>query len=156
VVGLTIGRFAGIPPEAFRFYEELSSEGNNDRAWFDANRRVYERSVRLPLLARLRAAVDDGRRGGALVRAVALMRERGLRVRGQELVRAPRGFSTDHPRIELLRHPWLTVERSWSVEAWMHSEEAYERITGVWRDAAPVTSWLRRHVGAPVEPVGRR
>jgi uncharacterized protein (DUF2461 family) len=137
VVGLTIGRFAGIPPEAFRFYEELSSEGNHDRAWFDANRRVYERSVRLPLLARLRAAVDDGRRGGALVRA-------------------PRGFSTDHPRIELLRHRWLTVERSWSVEAWMHSEEAYERITGVWRDAAPVTSWLRRHVGAPVEPVGRR
>jgi uncharacterized protein (TIGR02453 family) len=223
---LTVEEFRGFPPEAFRFYAQLGQEGNNDRAWFDANRNTYERAVRLPMeelldlvadefgtdgkvfrpnrdvrfsrdkrpykdhcgavvnwrsggdepvyyvqisaegmlaasgyhelsrdqLERFRRAVDDGRAGGALVRAVNSARSAGLAVDGQELTRAPRGFDVDHPRIELLRHKRLTVSRTWPVAAWMHTPEAAERVVDVWRAAAPIGRWLQRHVGAAAEP----
>ena len=38
--------FRGWPAEAFDFYVEL--EGNNDRAWWQAHRDVYDRAVREP------------------------------------------------------------------------------------------------------------
>lgn len=227
--GLTVGAFDGFPPEAFRFYAELGREGNNDRAWFDANRERYERGVRLPLeelldrvsaefgrdgkvfrpnrdvrfskdkrpykahagavinhrdgtdapvyylqvdaegmlaaagyyelsrdqLERFRRAVDDGRTGGVLVRAVRQIRDAGLEVGGSELKRAPRGFDPAHPRIELLRHKRLTVSRRWPIDPWMHTPEAYERVAQVWRASLPIVRWLQRHVGAAAEPTDR-
>jgi uncharacterized protein (TIGR02453 family) len=59
-VGLRIGDFAGFPPEAFGFYAELTRQGNNDRAWFDAHRDTYERCVRLPMEELLDRAAADG------------------------------------------------------------------------------------------------
>src|SRR6266536_95846 len=41
--------FAGWPPEALAWFEGL--EADNTRAWFQANRAAYERSVRAPLEA---------------------------------------------------------------------------------------------------------
>jgi uncharacterized protein (TIGR02453 family) len=220
----TIGEFTGFPPEAFGFYAELEDHGNNDRAWFETHREVYERCVRLPMeslldraaaefgdeskvyrphrdvrfsrdttpykthcgaiisrryaapavryvqvdargmvaaagypamsrdqLQRFREAVDDGRTGGALMRAVAAARRAGLEVVGSELTRAPRGMSPQHPRVELLRHRRLLVRRAWPLAPWMHGAEAYERVAEVWRAAAPVGRWLERHVGAARE-----
>jgi uncharacterized protein (TIGR02453 family) len=105
-------------------------------------------------LERFRRAVDDGGVGGALVRAVRAARAAGLSVDGSELSRAPRGFAPDHARIELLRHRRLTVSRSWPVEPWLHTVDAYERVVAVWRAARPVARWLQRHVGAPTDPRG--
>jgi uncharacterized protein (TIGR02453 family) len=102
-------------------------------------------------LARFRRAVDDARSGGALIRAVRAVRAAGLSVDGSELARAPRGYPADHPRIELLHHRRLTVSRRWRVEGWMHTPEAYEQVVAVWRAAGPVTRWLERHVGAPLD-----
>lgn len=39
--------FSGIPPEAFRFYEEL--EDNNNREWWLAHKDTYDRAVREPI-----------------------------------------------------------------------------------------------------------
>lgn len=39
--------FSGIPPEAFRFHEEL--EDNNNREWWLAHKDTYDRAVREPL-----------------------------------------------------------------------------------------------------------
>src|SRR5690349_10742206 len=39
--------FAGIPPEAFRFYEEL--EDNNNREWWLEHKSTYDSAVREPL-----------------------------------------------------------------------------------------------------------
>lgn len=51
--------FAGFPSEAFDFYRRLGDD-NNHRAWFDANRDVYEQAVRIPMEAFLaRAAADE-------------------------------------------------------------------------------------------------
>lgn len=99
-------------------------------------------------LARYRRAVDDGRTGGALVRAVRAVETSGLRLNPSTLTRAPRGMSADHPRIELLRRTSLTTERSWPVRRWMSTAAAYDRVAEVWRDGAPINRWLQRHVGA--------
>lgn len=59
---LFAGRFAGIPREAFTFFEGLAS--HNDREWFQANRDVYERACRGPmqrLLAELAPTYGSGR-----------------------------------------------------------------------------------------------
>jgi len=59
---LFAGRFAGIPREAFTFFEGLAS--HNTREWFQANKDVYERTCRGPmqsLLAELAPTYGSGK-----------------------------------------------------------------------------------------------
>jgi uncharacterized protein (TIGR02453 family) len=105
---------------------------------------------------RFRRAVDDPASGEELRSLVEQAREAGNDVLGSELKRAPRGYDPSHPRIELLRHKRLAVGRSWPVASWMHTPEAYARVTQLWRDGEPVATWLETHVGAAREPRGRR
>lgn len=59
---LFAGRFAGIPREAFAFFEGLAS--HNTRDWFQANKDVYERACRGPmqsLLAELAPTYGSGK-----------------------------------------------------------------------------------------------
>jgi uncharacterized protein (TIGR02453 family) len=107
-------------------------------------------------LDRFRRAVDEPRTGDALVDLVATARRDGLEVLGSELKRAPRGYDPDHPRIELLRHKRLAASRSWPVEPWMHTADAYERLTATWREGDAIADWLERHVGVASEPVRTR
>src|SRR5205814_6922013 len=50
-------------------------------------------------LERLRRAIDEPRSAGALTRALNRARGAGLAVNEPELVRAPRGYPSDHPRL---------------------------------------------------------
>ncbi len=52
----TIKPFAGWPAQALEWFDEL--EANNNRAWFQAHRHVYDEAVRGPLEALL-AELDD-------------------------------------------------------------------------------------------------
>lgn len=45
------GRFAGFPKDAVEFFDKL--EANNDRAWFQAHKDVYQRACRGPMEALL-------------------------------------------------------------------------------------------------------
>ena len=59
---LFAGRFAGIPREAFTFFEGLAS--HNSREWFQANKETYERTCRAPmqsLLAELAPTYGSGK-----------------------------------------------------------------------------------------------
>lgn len=103
-------------------------------------------------LERFRRAVDDRAVGEELATLVADARGGGLEVLGSELKRAPRGYSTEHPRIALLRHTRLAASRSWPRTDWMHTAEAYDRVVAVWEAAAPLAGWLETHVGAATEP----
>jgi uncharacterized protein (TIGR02453 family) len=107
-------------------------------------------------LSRFRDAVDDERTGTALVEAVEAAREAGLEILGSALKRAPRGIDPDHPRISLLRHKRLAASRTWGVEPWVHTPEAYDRVAEVWRAAEPIAAWLERHVGPAQDPPRRR
>jgi len=108
-------------------------------------------------LQRFRDAVADNRTGPNLVTAVDALRKKKYDVAAREsLKRSPRGFDPDHPRVELLRMKGMHVGRLYGAPRWMHTAGAAERIVTAWRDAAPVNSWLDRHVGpstlAPAEP----
>jgi uncharacterized protein (TIGR02453 family) len=96
---------------------------------------------------RLRRAVDAGSSASALTRAIGRAREAGLELNEPDLVRAPRGYSPDHPRLDLLRRRRLTVARRHSLGRWLHGPRAGARIRRELDAAAPLVRWLRERVG---------
>ncbi len=105
---------------------------------------------------RLRAAVDDGRRGGALQRAIATAEQAGLELGEPDLKRIPRGHRADHPRAELLRHRRVVVHRRVPVAKWMGTRAAGTRIAATLTAATPLVTWLRTNVGPSDRPRERR
>jgi len=108
-------------------------------------------------LERYRRAVDETS-GARLARLVAELREEGLEVGGaQALKSAPRGYRTDHPRIELLRYRGLICWQHWPMAPWLHTGQARDRVAGFLRTAAPVHRWLDETVGPdPAPPANHR
>ncbi len=106
-------------------------------------------------VARFRRLVDDGRSAAPLAKAIASAQAAGLALNEPELVRAPRGYPLDHPRIELLRHRALTVSNRHRLAGWLHRPAAGRRIRGELDAAAPLVRWLRERVG-PTERPRRR
>ncbi len=53
-------------------------------------------------LARLRAAIDDGRKGSQLEHLMRELEAAGYEIGGKTRKRVPAGFSADHPRADLL------------------------------------------------------
>ena len=128
------GAYVGLAP-ACGFYVEVNDEeafagGGFYRAEPDA-------------LARLRAAIDDERSGTQLQGLVDGHRDDGWLITGDSLRTSPRGFTKDHPRIELLRYRSLSAMR----EVTATGEEAFaEQVRGIWRGAAPLVDWLARRL----------
>jgi len=107
-------------------------------------------------LDRLRRAIDTGPVSSALDRALGAASEAGLSLGEAELKRAPKGYPVNHPRIELLRRKRLTVSRLEPLEPWLHSPEAGRRIHGLLGAAAPLVTWLEKHVGPSQLPARTR
>jgi uncharacterized protein (TIGR02453 family) len=104
-------------------------------------------------LARYRAAVDDERTGPALAAAVAEVREAGVDVTSGEdvLVRAPKGYSPEHPRIDLLRWKGCIASKELGAPAWLRTSKAAAKVQDVWAKAEPVFAWLDANVGPSQE-----
>ena len=99
-------------------------------------------------LARYRAAVDDDIRGGELAGVVASLTADGATMIGHDMLRsAPRGFSAEHPRIELLRYKGIAAFRQWPAEPWLATPAAADRVREFLRAARPLNGWLDAHVG---------
>ena len=98
-------------------------------------------------LDRLRRAIDDGRTAAALTRAIARAQQAGLALTEPALVRAPRGYAADHPRLRLLRCKSLTVTRRHELGAWLHRPKAGRTIREELDAAAPLVRWVRERVG---------
>lgn len=99
-------------------------------------------------LQRYRTAVDREKSGSELVAIVAALHADGYQTMAHDVLKtAPRGFSADHPRIELLRHKGIAVMKSWPVGAWLGTARANDRVVTALRAAAPLNAWLDRHVG---------
>ena len=98
---------------------------------------------------RLRRAVDAARTSAALARAIGRAQGAGLELNEPDLVRAPRGYAADHPRVDLLRRRRLTVARRHELGPWLHRPGAGARIRSELDAAAPLVRWLREHVGPP-------
>lgn len=96
---------------------------------------------------RIRATIDDARGAAALQTAIDRARAGGLELNEPDLVRAPRGYPADHPRIDLLRRKRLVVTQRHKLAPWIHRPEAGERIAAQLDAAAPLVRWLRERVG---------
>ena len=133
-LGLAIG-YGG----AGGFYVELSLDGLLVAAGMHMPARDQ--------LERLRRGIDGSRTSAALTRAIERARQAGLALNEPDLVRGPRGYPADHPRLDLLRRRRLTVARRHELRAWLHRPEAEARIRDGLAAATPLVRWLRRHVG---------
>ena len=103
-------------------------------------------------LDRYRRAVDGDASGSQLERVVKSLEKAGYDVGGHETLKsAPRGFSTDHPRIHLLRQKGLTMGKSYPPAKWLSTAKAKDRVVEVWRAAKPLNQWLVEHVGPSAE-----
>ncbi|HTJ70887.1 MAG TPA: DUF2461 domain-containing protein [Actinospica sp.] len=100
-------------------------------------------------LARYRQAVAEDVTGEELRRIIAEVEGRGIDVVGEDpLKTAPRGYSKDHPRADLLRNKGLITWQEWPVDPWMHTAKAKTRIVKHLRDAQPLRDWLDDRVGS--------
>jgi uncharacterized protein (TIGR02453 family) len=101
-----------------------------------------------PRLGRYRAAVDEDITGTRLAAIVAALRKAGIEVQGPDRLKsAPRGYDTDHPRIDLLRLKGIAAWREWPPEPWLHTPAAARRVSALLRASADLRSWLGAHVG---------
>jgi uncharacterized protein (TIGR02453 family) len=106
-------------------------------------------------LERYRRAVDDPETGEPLAKLVEDLRAAGYQVHGEELKTAPRGFSRDHPRIELLRRKGIALMADVPPGPDVYTRAALDHVRETWRAAAPLNAWLVEHVGPSEEPPGR-
>jgi len=100
-------------------------------------------------LARYRRAVALDLTGEALAKIVDDVRAAGLTITAAgTLTTAPRGYSRDHPRIELLRMKGLVTWKEWPIEPWLATTQAKDKVVAVLRASVPLVKWLDGHVGA--------
>ncbi len=145
----TYGVLQGGPGAGAGFYAELSSLG------LYAGTGYYQ--MQRDQLERFRAGVADDAAGPGLVEAAAAAEEAGLELAGPSLRTAPRGYSRDHPRIEMLRRKALIAGRRLPGADGMGRDAALEHVGGSWRAAGPMNAWLDEFVGpSAVPPEARR
>lgn len=105
---------------------------------------------------RYRRAVADDVQGPRLAAEVQVLRCGGWAIEGDRLVRTPRGYPADHPRLELLQHKALHAGRQWEPADWLHTREALARVRDAWRALAALNVWLADNVGATTRAPDRR
>jgi uncharacterized protein (TIGR02453 family) len=98
-------------------------------------------------LDRLRRAVDAGRSAAVLTRALRRAQAAGFELNAPALARAPRGYPSDHPRLDLLRRRSLTLHRRHVVGPWLHRPGAGKRVREELEATTALVRWLREHVG---------
>lgn len=98
-------------------------------------------------LARYRAAVDDDRTGTELETITADLRAAKADVTSHTVLKTtPRGFSADHPRIDLLRQDGIIGIWAHPPRAWLHTVKAADKVAEGWRALRPLNDWLACHV----------
>jgi uncharacterized protein (TIGR02453 family) len=108
-------------------------------------------------LARYRQAVAEDLTGHELERVTAAITGHGISVQGRETLKtAPRGYSADHPRIELLRYKGLVAWLEWPIEPWLSTPAARDNIAEFLTVTQPLADWLADHVGPSEDPEPRR
>ncbi|MFF0344603.1 DUF2461 domain-containing protein [Kribbella sp. NPDC004875] len=127
------GAYIAVAP-ATGWYVQVSAPGVRVGAGF------YEASTER--LGRVRAAIDEDRRGWQLEKILAGLRRAGWEVGGEKLKTSPRGYDADHPRIDLLRHKSLSVGKNYGFEPVIHTADLVAQIRSDWRATKPLITWL--------------
>jgi uncharacterized protein (TIGR02453 family) len=96
-------------------------------------------------LVRYRNSVDASGTGAALQHIVDAVTQAGFAVEGEKLKTVPRGFPSDHPRAELLKHKSLSAGMDLGQPAWAAGPEAAGEIAALWDRLRPLVDWVGRH-----------
>jgi uncharacterized protein (TIGR02453 family) len=96
-------------------------------------------------LVRYRNSVDASGTGAALQHIVDAVTQAGFAVEGEKLKTVPRGFPSDHPRAELLKHKSLSAGMDLGQPAWAASREAVGEIAALWDRLRALVDWVGRH-----------
>ncbi|NYG54475.1 DUF2461 domain-containing protein [Nocardioides perillae] len=127
------GAFVATGP-ATGWYVEVSARGvRTGGGFYDAGRQR---------LAAFREAAAHDEHGPRLQAVLDALRADGWEVGGDRLKTSPRGWSADHPRIDLLRHRSLTVGRHHGFEPVIHTPGLLEVVRADWRALRPLLDWL--------------
>lgn len=134
------GAFAATPGGA-GYYVQISATGLRAGGGFRAHHPAQT--------ARLRTAVDAGPPGAELESLLQSLRRKRFEVLGERVKTTPRGYPSDHPRIEMLRHKELMVIRDFGDPSWLGTTRALARVRDTWRTVRPLNEWVDAHVGPP-------
>ncbi|TCI99539.1 DUF2461 domain-containing protein [Aeromicrobium sp. IC_218] len=96
-------------------------------------------------LASIRDAMAEERRGQELLDVMASLEADGWERHGERVKTSPRGWSADHPRIDLLRHKSLSMNKEYGFEPFIHTAELVDRVRADWRAGAPLLDWVLRY-----------
>jgi len=98
-------------------------------------------------LGRVRAAIDDERRGAELQRLIRSLERKGFVLGGDTLKTSPRGYDAEHPRIELLRHKSLVMRADYGFDDLIHTPALLARVRRDWKALRPLVEWAQREIG---------
>ncbi len=129
------GAFVAAGPST-GWYVELSARGLRVGAGF------YEASG--PRLAAIREAMADDKTGPPLVKLLKKYAKDGWEIGGEQLKTAPRGYTVDHPRIDLLRRKQLFVGRPYGFEN-LDDPAVLDRVRTDWKALRPLVDWIATH-----------
>ncbi|WP_306360964.1 DUF2461 domain-containing protein [Nocardia sp. CC227C] len=90
----------------------------------------------------LRAAIDDEVRGTELERLLEQTNAAGYTIGGDKLKTKPKGFTAEHPRIDLLRHQSLVATRDFGAPTWLTTAKAAGQVRAAWEDLRLLVEWL--------------
>lgn len=93
-------------------------------------------------LQQYRTAIADDPSGTELADILQVLQERDSQITGNMMKRMPRGYPTDHPRANLLRHRSLTSELPLGCEDWLHTSEVVDHVLAAAAELRPFTSWF--------------
>ncbi len=133
-------------PYKTNIYARIDRPGGGYYVSLDADRFFVGGGVYSPdrdRLAAVRAAIADERSGADLEQLLATLQASGARlITDGALKTAPRGYTVDHPRIDLLRLPHLAGGIEHRVGTWIHTAKAKDRVVAGWRAVTPLLDWV--------------
>jgi uncharacterized protein (TIGR02453 family) len=97
-------------------------------------------------LRRLREAIDEDASGRTIASIVGRLRRKRYSVGTHEsTANAPRGYTDQHPRIELLRMKDVHAGKQLPPSV-LATRKALDRVVAVMNDIKPLSDWLERHI----------
>ncbi|NNG35382.1 DUF2461 domain-containing protein [Nakamurella aerolata] len=129
------GLFVAVGP-ATGWYAEVSARGFRVGAGFYHAEPAW--------LAAIREGIA-GPDGAELQRLLRLRERQGWTVSGDAVKTTPRGYSAEHPRIELLRYKSIFLGRGYGFDPVLHTGELVDRVRADWRAGRPLIDWIEAH-----------
>lgn len=100
-------------------------------------------------LRRLREAIAADGSGRKLASIVTTLRRKGYKVDTHDSVAgAPRGYSADHPRLDLLRMKDIHAGKMFGPASEVMTARAVQHVRRACEDIAPLREWIQLNVGS--------